>query len=105
MLPWRYRLWQTGAHEPARGPRRPQPGATARTGRSVDDPDRRDGARAALSPSLSDFLCVRHKLTAKEPLYATQTKRRNDGGTGQGVEPGPGADQTTGARDTGPGDH
>ncbi|AIP34021.1 transposase, Mutator family protein [Paraburkholderia xenovorans LB400] len=36
--------------------------------------------------SLSDFLCVRHKLTAKEPLYATQTQRRNNGRTGQGLD-------------------
>ncbi|KAG8148517.1 hypothetical protein BFF94_037555 [Burkholderia catarinensis] len=29
--------------------------------------------------SLFDSLCVRHKLTAKEPLYATQTQGRSDG--------------------------
>ncbi len=28
--------------------------------------------------SLSESLCVRHKLTAKEPLYATQTQGRSD---------------------------
>ncbi|PNE89609.1 hypothetical protein A8H30_05315 [Burkholderia thailandensis] len=28
--------------------------------------------------SLSECLCVRHKLMAKEPLYATQTQGRSD---------------------------
>ncbi|OMG71515.1 hypothetical protein BW685_20580 [Burkholderia ubonensis] len=28
--------------------------------------------------SLSETLCVRHKLMAKEPLYATQTQGRSD---------------------------
>ncbi len=28
--------------------------------------------------SLTEPLCVRHKLTAKEPLYATQTQGRSD---------------------------
>ncbi|PRH32740.1 hypothetical protein C6T53_02720 [Burkholderia multivorans] len=28
--------------------------------------------------SLSDLLCVRHKLMAKEPRYATQTQGRSD---------------------------
>ncbi|HDV6321953.1 TPA: hypothetical protein RJR38_003806 [Burkholderia multivorans] len=28
--------------------------------------------------SLSESLCVRHKLMAKEPLYATQTQGRSD---------------------------
>ncbi|WP_082745309.1 phage integrase [Burkholderia savannae] len=32
--------------------------------------------------SLSDLLCVRHKLMAKEPLYATQTQGRSDDRTG-----------------------
>ncbi|MDN7702293.1 hypothetical protein QZM15_27835 [Burkholderia sp. AU44665] len=29
-------------------------------------------------PSLSESLCVRHKLATKEPLYATQTQGRSD---------------------------
>ncbi|MBF3900186.1 transposase, partial [Burkholderia pseudomallei] len=37
-------------------------------------------------PSLSECLCVRHKLMAKEPLYATQTQGRSDDRTGQGLE-------------------
>ncbi|MBU9496660.1 hypothetical protein, partial [Burkholderia multivorans] len=40
--------------------------------------------------SLSELLCVRHKLMAKEPRYATQTQGRSAGRTGQGLEPGPG---------------
>ncbi|MCA8482240.1 hypothetical protein LGN35_30415, partial [Burkholderia multivorans] len=42
--------------------------------------------------SLSELLCVRHKLMAKEPRYATQTQGRSAGRTGQGIEPGPGTD-------------
>ncbi|WP_175753205.1 hypothetical protein [Burkholderia ambifaria] len=54
--------------------------------------------------SLSEPLCVRHKLMAKEPLYATQTQGRSDDRTGQGLEPGPGTHRATGARHAGPGD-
>ncbi|AYZ01576.1 hypothetical protein EGY19_30405 [Burkholderia multivorans] len=32
----------------------------------------------ACCASLSESLCVRHKLMAKEPLYATQTQGRSD---------------------------
>ncbi|WP_208449024.1 hypothetical protein, partial [Burkholderia dolosa] len=32
--------------------------------------------------SLSELLCVRHKLMAKEPRYATQTQGRSAGRTG-----------------------
>ncbi|AHI78070.1 transposase, Mutator family protein [Burkholderia thailandensis E444] len=35
-------------------------------------------AVAAALESLSECLCVRHKLMAKEPLYATQTQGRSD---------------------------
>ncbi|AIS95133.1 transposase, Mutator family protein [Burkholderia thailandensis MSMB59] len=35
-------------------------------------------AAAAALESLSECLCVRHKLMAKEPLYATQTQGRSD---------------------------
>ncbi|WP_254222164.1 hypothetical protein [Burkholderia multivorans] len=34
--------------------------------------------RTGDAPSLSESLCVRHKLMAKEPLYATQTQGRSD---------------------------
>ncbi|PRH21569.1 hypothetical protein C6T53_20665 [Burkholderia multivorans] len=35
-------------------------------------------ADAPADVSLSDLLCVRHKLMAKEPRYATQTQGRSD---------------------------
>ncbi|MBU9258550.1 RHS domain-containing protein, partial [Burkholderia multivorans] len=47
-------------------------------------------SEAARKASLSELLCVRHKLMAKEPRYATQTQGRSAGRTGQGLEPGPG---------------
>ncbi|RQY05849.1 type VI secretion system tip protein VgrG [Burkholderia stagnalis] len=37
-----------------------------------------EGDVAALGRSLSECLCVRHKLMAKEPRYATQTQGRSD---------------------------
>ncbi|OOB62278.1 hypothetical protein A8F72_16800 [Burkholderia cenocepacia] len=46
------------------------------------------GTPTSESGSLSECLCVRHKLMAKEPLYATQTQGRSDDRTGQGLEPG-----------------
>ncbi|MBY4755806.1 hypothetical protein, partial [Burkholderia dolosa] len=52
-----------------------------------------DSAKECEKPadtSLSELLCVRHKLMAKEPRYATQTQGRSAGRTGQGLEPGPG---------------
>ncbi|QDW52794.1 hypothetical protein FFI87_021135 [Burkholderia sp. KBS0801] len=39
---------------------------------------RRRRRRRRKITSLSEPLCVRHKLMAKEPLYATQTQGRSD---------------------------
>ncbi|WP_193727349.1 hypothetical protein, partial [Burkholderia sp. BE24] len=36
------------------------------------------GAGGSIGSNLSECLCVRHKLMAKEPLYATQTQGRSD---------------------------
>ncbi|QDW54911.1 hypothetical protein FFI87_032220 [Burkholderia sp. KBS0801] len=39
---------------------------------------RQSPSEVARHRSLSEPLCVRHKLMAKEPLYATQTQGRSD---------------------------
>ncbi|WP_208449020.1 hypothetical protein, partial [Burkholderia dolosa] len=46
--------------------------------RKVTAAPRRGNAK---KPSLSELLCVRHKLMAKEPRYATQTQGRSAGRT------------------------
>ncbi|MDN7760692.1 hypothetical protein QZL99_26935, partial [Burkholderia multivorans] len=63
---------------------------TARSVEGASAHEQAAGAEEADIGSLSELLCVRHKLMAKEPRYATQTQGRSAGRTGQGLEPGPG---------------
>ncbi|PRE58332.1 hypothetical protein C6P82_26900, partial [Burkholderia multivorans] len=60
--------------EVRRGHVKPSPIARrpSRHGREAVSRRGRQGAKA--EASLSESLCVRHKLMAKEPLYATQTQ-------------------------------